>query len=162
MDAKVSLNREYWQVPSHFEDYEVGSLERFGQYDVTREEVIEFASKYDPQPFHLEDAAAAANPIFGRLAASGWHTAAMAMRMLVDQGQKTGAFSLGSPGVDEIKWIKPVYPGDVLSLQVEVIGKSEPASRPEIGFIKFRNTVYNQDGQPVMRMIASNIQPKRA
>jgi len=145
-----------------FEDYQVGQVERFGHYEVTREEVIEFASRYDPQPFHLDDAAAAANPIFGRLAASGWHTAAMAMRMLVDQGLKNGILSMGSPGVDEIKWLKPVYPGDTLNMQVEVIGTSLPRSRPDIGFVKFRTTVYNQNGETVMRQIASNIQPRRS
>lgn len=144
-----------------FEDYEIGSVERFGHYAVTREEVIEFAARYDPQPFHLDDAAAAANPIFGRLAASGWHTAAMAMRMLVDQGSKAGQYSMGSPGVDELKWIKPVYPGDTLHMQVEVIGKTAPRTRPDIGFVKFRTTVFNQHGEPVMRQIANNIQPRR-
>jgi len=98
-----------------FEDYQVGQVERFGAYQVTREEVIEFASRFDPQPFHLDDAAAAANPIFGKLAASGWHTCAMVMRMLVDHQLKDGHMSLGSPGVDEIRWLKPVYPGDTLS-----------------------------------------------
>lgn len=148
-------------MPHYFEDYEIGSVRRFGRYEVTREEVIEFASRYDPQPFHLDDAGGAANPIFGRLAASGWHTAAMAMRMLVDEGQRTGVFSMGSPGLDEMKWIKPVYPGDTLSLQVEIIGKTAPRSRPEIGFVKTRNTVFNQHGEPVMRQIVSNIQPRR-
>jgi acyl dehydratase len=143
-----------------FEDYEIGQVERFGHYEVTREEVIAFAKAYDPQPFHLDDAAAAESPIFGRLAASGWHTAAMAMRMNVDHGQKKGAFSMGSPGLDELRWLKPVYPGDVLSMEVEVIGKSEPKSRPDIGFVKFRTTVFNQHGEPVMLQIANNIQPR--
>ena len=145
----------------YFEDYEIGAVERFGAYVVTREEVIEFASRYDPQPFHLDDAAAAANPIFGRLAASGWHTAAMSMRMLVDESAKYGGFSLGSPGYDELKWLKPVYPGDTLSMAVEVIDKTEPRSRPEIGFVKFRTTVYNQHGEAVMLNVGSNIQPRR-
>lgn len=148
-------------MPVYFEDYEIGSIERFGHYAVTREEVLEFAGKYDPQPFHLDDAAAAANPVFGRLAASGWHTASMAMRMLVDHSAEQGHLSMGSPGLDEMRWLKPVYPGDTLSMEVEVIGKSAPRSRPTIGFIKFRTIVYNQRGEAVMRQIASNIQPRR-
>ncbi|MGH6782976.1 MAG: MaoC family dehydratase [Sphingomonadaceae bacterium] len=144
-----------------FEDYEIGQIERFGAYPVTREEVVEFAYRYDPQPFHLDDEAAAANPIFGRLSASGWHTAAMVMRMMVDEGQKTGHFSLGSPGLDEMRWLKPVFPGDTLRVETEVIDKSAPRSRPEIGFVKFRITCFNQHDEPVMRQIASNIQPRR-
>lgn len=148
-------------MATYFEDYEVGDVKRFGAYKVTREEVLDFASKYDPQPFHLDDAAAAANPIFGRLAASGWHTGAMVMRMLVDEGQRTGAFSMGSPGLDELRWLKPVYPGDTLSVETKVIEKSAPQSRPDIGFVKFHLTCFNQDGEAVMRQIANNIQPRR-
>src|SRR5437773_1690732 len=95
-----------------FEDYQVGQIDRFGACEVKREEVIEFASRFDPQPFHLDDEAAAQNPIFGRLSASGWHTCAMVMRMLVDHQMEDGHFSLGSPGIDELRWLKPVYPGD--------------------------------------------------
>jgi acyl dehydratase len=145
----------------YFEDYEIGSIERFGSYEMTRDEMIEFASRYDPQPFHLDDEAAAANPIFRELSASGWHTAAAAMRMLVDQGRKTGNSSMGSPGVEELRWLKPVYAGDVLTLQVEVIDKSAPRSLPDIGFVKLRIIAYNQHGEAVMSQVASNIQAKR-
>src|SRR5688572_23466545 len=117
----------------YFEDLEVGASQTFGNYRVTREEVVEFASKYDPQGFHLSDEAAAETH-FGRLAASGWHTCAMTMRMLVDnikaQGGQQG---LGSPGVDELRWLKPVYPGDTLSCRTEIIEKKESRSKPEIG-----------------------------
>ena len=148
-------------MAKYFEDYAVGDVERFGNYAVTRDEVIAFAAAYDPQPFHLDDAAAAANPIFGRLSASGWHTAAMVMRMLVDEGQKTGHFSLGSPGIDEMRWVKPVYPGDTLRVETEVLAKSEPKSRPDIGFLKVKVTVFNQHDEVVMRQVANNIQPRR-
>jgi acyl dehydratase len=148
-------------MASCFEDYEIGQVERFGRYEVTREEVLAFAAAYDPQPFHLDDDAAAANPIFGRLSASGWHTAAMAMRMQVDHNRDTDRSSMGSPGLDELHWLKPVYPGDTLRVESEVIGKSEPRSRPEIGFVKFRTTVFNQHGEPVMRQVATIIQAKR-
>jgi len=144
-----------------FEDYEEGMVERFGAYAVTREEVIEFASRYDPQAFHLDDAAAAANPIFGRLAASGWHSCAMTMRMLVDEWTVDGYFSLGGTGVDELRWMKPVYPGDVLSVRAEVISKSAPRSKPGIGFVNFALTVFNQHDEPVMTMKVTNIQRRR-
>jgi acyl dehydratase len=145
-----------------WEDYEEGLVERFGAYEVTREEVIEFASKYDPQPFHLDDAAAAANPIFGRLAASGWHTCAITMRILLDEWtDETGYFSLGGTGVDELRWTKPVYPGDVLSVRAEVLSKSAPRSKPDIGFVLFFITVFNQDDEPVMSMKVTNIQKRR-
>ena len=145
----------------HFEDFEVGQIERFGSYSVTREEVIAFASAYDPQAFHLDDEAAAANPIFGRLSASGWHTAAMTMRMIVDHDRERGRTGMGSPGLDELSWLKPVYPGDTLSVEVEIISKSEPRSRPDIGFLKHRTIVFNQHGEPVMRQIGNSIQAKR-
>ena len=145
----------------YFEDYEEGRIERFGAYQVTRKEVIDFASKYDPQPFHLDDAAAAANPIFGRLAASGWHSCAMVMRMLVDHWTVDGYFSLGGTGVDELRWTKPIYPGDVLSVEAEVLSKSAPRSKPELGFVDFRLAVRNQDDVVVMTMKVTNIQKRR-
>ena len=145
----------------YFEDYEEGRIERFGAYRVTREEVIEFASKYDPQPFHLDDAAAAANPIFGRLAASGWHSCGMVMRMLIDHWTQDGYFSLGGTGVDELRWIRPVYPGDILSVEAEVLSKSAPRSKPELGFVDFRLAIRNQDDVMVMTMKVTNIQKRR-
>ena len=145
----------------YFEEYEEGRIERFGAYRVTRKEVIDFASKYDPQPFHLDDAAAAANPIFGRLAASGWHSCAMVMRMLVDHWTVDGYFSLGGTGVDELRWTKPIYPGDVLSVEAEVLSKSAPRSKPELGFVDFRLAVRNQDDVVVMTMKVTNIQKRR-
>jgi acyl dehydratase len=144
-----------------YEDYEEGMVERFGAYHVTREEVLEFASKYDPQPFHLSDAAAATNPIFGRLAASGWHTCGMLMRMLVDEWTVDDYFSLGGTGADELRWTKPVYPGDVLSVRAEVLSKSAPRSKPDIGFVLFFLTVFNQDDEVVMTMKVTNIQKRR-
>lgn len=144
-----------------FEDYQVGQIERFGAYQVTREEVLDFATRYDPQPFHLNDEAAAANPIFGRLAASGWHTCSMVMRMLVDHAIEDGHFSLGSPGMDELRWLKPVYPGDTLSVESEVTDVRPSRSRPDIGSVYFTITAFNQHGEPVMRQKATNLQPRR-
>lgn len=137
----------------YFEDIDVGAVSRFGSYAVTREEVIAFAQKYDPQPFHLSDEAAAQTH-FGRLSASGWHTCAMMMAMLVENLKTTQQAGLGSPGQDELRWLKPVYPGDTLSLSVEVIDKRPSTSRPEMGSYRSRITVYNQDDVPVMTTLA--------
>jgi acyl dehydratase len=133
----------------YFEDMHVGSETEFGQYDVTREEVLEFARKYDPQPFHLSDEAAAKTH-FGRIAASGWHTCAMTMaviaRKVVDEEQA----GLGSPGVDELRWLKPVYPGDRLTVRGKIVEKTPSRSKPQIGVIRSQNTVTNQDEVSVM------------
>lgn len=138
-------------------DYPVGKIERFGRYEITREEVLEFAGRFDPQPFHLDDAAAAANPIFGRLSASGWHTAAATMRLVVDHGKQKGGYSLGGAGLDELRWLKPVYPGDVLSAENEVLAASAPKSRTDIAFVKVKTTAYNQNNEAVMTMTANII-----
>ena len=134
----------------YFEDMEVGATRVFGHYDVTREEVLDFARKYDPQPFHLSDEEAAKTH-FGRLAASGWHTCAMTMaviaRAVVDDRQA----GLGSPGVDELRWLKPVYPGDRLTVTGKVIETRPSRSKPEIGSIRSENRVANQDGIDVMK-----------
>lgn len=135
----------------YFEDIEVGSKTSFGHYEVTREEVIEFASKYDPQPFHLDDEAAA-KTFFGKLSASGWHTCAMTMRMMVDNMKNQQNAGLGSPGVDEIRWLKPVYPGDTLRCESEIVEKTPSKSRPEMGSFKGKTTVFNQDDEPVMTL----------
>lgn len=145
----------------YLEDFAVGQIERFGAYPVTREEVLAFASAYDPQPFHLDDAAAEANPIFGRLSASGWHTAAMTMRMLFDQNRLHGRQTLGSPGIDEIRWLKPVYPGDTLSVETEVVEVRPSRSRPDRGIVRVRITTFNQDGEPVLREIGAAFHPRR-
>ncbi len=140
----------------YFEDLETGTTTRFGSYAVTREEVVEFASKYDPQPFHLSDEAAA-KTYFGRLSASGWHTAAMAMRMAVDNMAERRQASLGSPGIDELRWIKPVYPGDTLRCENELLEKRRSASRPEMGIIKGVTRVYNQHDELVMSFTANGL-----
>ena len=135
----------------YFEDLEVGSKATFGRYEVTREEVIQFASAYDPQPFHLSDEAAAQTH-FGRISASGWHTCAMTMRMLVDNITERKQAGLGSPGLDELRWLKPVYPGDVLRVESELLSKKQSQSRPEMGSFQSEVRVYNQDHVLVMTM----------
>src|SRR6185369_3089085 len=125
----------------------------FGSYEVTREEVIEFARKYDPQPFHLSDEAAAMTH-FGRLAASGWHTAAMTMALIARAVVKDEQAGLGSPGIDELRWLKPVYPGDTLHVRGEILDKTPSRSRPDMGSFRTRTTVTNQDDVPVMTFVS--------
>ncbi len=140
----------------YFEDIEVGKVSKFGSYAVTREEVIDFATRFDPQPFHLSDEAAAKTH-FGRLSASGWHTCAMMMAMLVANMKENAQAGLGSPGQDQLKWLTPVYPGDTLSIEAEVLDKRASASRPEMGIYHSKITVLNQHGVAVMTTIATGL-----
>lgn len=137
----------------YFEDLEVGATTEFGTYEVTREEVLEFAEKYDPQPFHLSDEAAAKTH-FGRIAASGWHTAAMVMAVIARHVVKHEQAGLGSPGIDELRWKKPVYPGDTLRVRGEILEKTPSRSKPEIGSFRTRTTVTNQTGDVVMTFVS--------
>ena len=141
---------------TYFEDISVGTRQAFGAYAVTREEVIAFAQKYDPQPFHLSDEAAAQTH-FGRLSASGWHSCAMTMAMIVENMRHNRQGSLGSPGIDELQWLKPVFPGDTLRCESEVLSKRRSESRPEMGLFKSRITVFNQDDVPVMTFVSNGM-----
>lgn len=140
----------------YFEDIVVGGKASFGRYEVTREEVIAFAQRYDPQPFHLSDEAAATTH-FGRLSASGWHTCAMTMAMVVENLKANQQAGLGSPGIDELRWLKPVYPGDTLRCENEVLDKRASESRPEMGIFHSRMTVFNQHDQPVMTFVSTGL-----
>ncbi|MCY7339501.1 MAG: MaoC family dehydratase [Sphingomonas bacterium] len=144
----------------YFEDLEVGAETVFGHYDVTREEVLEFARKYDPQPFHLSDEAAAKTH-FGRLAASGWHTGAMAMAVIVAAIAKNPQAGLGSPGIDELRWLRPVYPGDRLTVRGTILDKTPSRSKPDIGSIRTLTIVTNQDGVEVMRYTSIVLMQRR-
>ncbi len=139
-----------------YEDIEIGRVHAFGRYEVTREEVMDFAAKYDPQPFHLDDEAAAQTH-FGRLSASGWHTCAMTMAMMVENLKANRQAGLGSPGVDQLRWKKPVYPGDTLRCETEVIEKRRSASRPEMGIFKSHIHVFNQDDEVVLEMVSNGL-----
>lgn len=134
----------------HYEDIVVGSKSSFGNYEVTREEVIEFARKFDPQPFHLDDEAAKAS-LFGALSASGWHTCAMAMRMMCD-AYLLESSSLGSPGIEQLKWLKPVFAGDTLSERFTVLEARVMASRPGVGLVRSHWEVLNQHRDVVLTM----------
>lgn len=138
----------------YYEDLEVGAVARFGQRHVTREEVVEFAGKYDPQPFHLSDEAAAATH-FGRLSASGWHTCAVTMAMIVEEQDRAGHQGLGSPGIDELRWRHPVYPGDTLRVETTILSKRRSQSRPEMGLFRAETRVLNQDDVIVLTMVSN-------
>lgn len=140
----------------YYQDIAVGRTSSFGSYAVTREEVVAFAEKYDPQPFHLDDAAAAATH-FGRLSASGWHTCAMTMAMMVENMATHRQAGLGSPGVDNLRWIKPVFPGDTLRVETTVLEKRRSRSRPDMGIFKSRATVFNQHDEPVLEMVSNGL-----
>jgi len=144
----------------YFEDLEIGAETEFGTYNVTREEVVEFATKYDPQPFHLSDEAAARTH-FGRMSASGWHTCAMTMAVIARYVVADEQAGLGSPGVDELRWLKPVYPGDKLTVRGKIVEKTPSRSKPEIGSFRTQTTVTNQDDVPVMRFTSIVLMRRR-
>ena len=138
----------------YFEDFIVGEEVSFGRYEVTAEEIIEFASRYDPQPFHT-DPEAAKHSMFGVLCASGWHTCAMSMRMLVDWMKNNDTSGEGSPGVEQVRWLRPVVPGDVLSMRIKVISTRLSGSRPGYGLVSFEQKTVDQTGTPVMTQIST-------
>jgi len=134
----------------YFEDVEVGATQRFGCYEVTREEIVAYAREFDPQPFHLDEEAGRRSQ-FGGLIASGWHTGAMLIRMLCEHAIP-GSASTGAIGFDDLRWLKPVRPGDVLSVETTVRDKIESRSRRDIGTVKIESRVMNQAGDAVMTL----------
>jgi len=144
-----------------FDDIEVGTVTHYGRVDVTAEEIKDFASRWDPQPFHLDEEAAKATH-FGGLVASGWHTAALWMSMTVREmiGEQNEA-AMGSPGFLDLRWLKPVRPGDVLTCRSTVIEKVELKSRPDRGITRSRNEVLNQHGEVVMSFIGQGLMKKK-
>jgi acyl dehydratase len=147
------------EIHLYWEDFPVGSVREFGQMLVTREAVLAFAQQFDTQPFHLDDAAAEAS-LFGKLAASGWHTCSMAMRMLCDDYLLVSS-SMGSPGIDNLRWLKPVYPGDTLRVRLTVLAARPMASRATVGLVQFGWEVLNQDGTIVLTMQGWNMFGRR-
>ncbi|HEV8250152.1 MAG TPA: MaoC family dehydratase [Gaiellaceae bacterium] len=134
----------------YWEDFTKGETMELGSYEITRDEILEFARRYDPQPFHVDEEAAAAGP-FGGLAASGWHTAAVFMRLFVD-GILNSTASMGSPGIEELRWTAPVRPGDVLTGRVRVLDSYPSERRPDRGTVVTHCEAVNQDGTVVMTM----------
>jgi len=138
----------------YFEDYALGTTYDCGSVSIDQAGIIAFAKEFDPQPFHVDLAAAAAGP-FGGLIASGWHTAVLVMRLLVEQYLSEEA-SLGSAGLDELRWPHPVRPGDTLRARATVIESRRSLSKPDRGIIKTLVEAVNQDGRTVMRATAIN------
>jgi acyl dehydratase len=140
----------------YFEDIEVGEVAEFGDHTVTRQEIVEFAEQFDPQPFHIDETAAKASQFDG-LIASGWHTASLCMRMLVDNYLSDSA-SAGARGVEELRWLRPVRPGDTLTCRLEVV-ETEASDRP-VGTVVSELTGL-VDGEPVVRWQADTMFEKR-
>ncbi len=138
----------------YFEDYVQGSVHEFGSIAVEEAEMISFASRFDPQPFHT-DPEAGKRSIYGGLIASGWHSASLMMRLFVDHYLSHVA-SLGSPGVDELKWLKPVRPGDTLALRITVSETKRSRSKPDRGIVYSYVEALNQKEEIVMTMKALN------
>ena len=143
----------------HWEDFAAGQVRDLGSITPTREEIIAFASQFDPQPFHLDEEAAKAS-VFGGLCASGWHTCSLAMRLMVTNflHQTT---SLGSPGLDGVKWPRPVFPGDTLRLQHTVLETKPMSKRPDVGMVHTVWEMFNQNGDKVLHMDGWNMFRRR-
>jgi acyl dehydratase len=145
--------------PLYFEDLAIGQTFATGTGTVDAERLKAFAAEFDPQPFHMNEIAARAS-FFGELVASGWHTAALCMRLLVD-GELRIVGGLIGMGLEELRWPRPVRPGDVLRVESEVLDLRPSRSRPDRGIVRMRNTAFNQDGQTVMVQVVNMIVPRR-
>ncbi len=146
-------------MPLYLEDFTPGAVFELGRIEMTRERILSFAREFDPQPFHTDEVAAKGS-IYGGLIASGWHTCAAFMRLFVD-GVLSRAASLGSPGVDEVRWLKPVRPGDVLRARYTVLAVEPHPRRPDRGTVRSLAEVFNQDGTLVMSLRAANLFSRR-
>jgi acyl dehydratase len=137
----------------HFEDFVPGEIASYGSYLLTREDLVAFSLEFDPQPFHLDEAAAE-HSMLGGLAASGWHACAILMRLNCD-GFLNRSTSMGAPGVDEVKWLKPLRPGTTLSVRRTVLDARASRSRPGMGLVKFLFELVDQHGEAVMTQAGS-------
>jgi acyl dehydratase len=143
----------------YLEDFVPGEVREYGPVPVSEAEILEFARKYDPQPIHVDPEWARTGP-FGGLIASGWHTTALTMRLLVDNYLPAAA-SLASPGIDELRWARPVRPGDALSVRVTVLEVRPSRSKPDRGLLRSRIEVLDRDGAIVMTLVALNMLRRR-
>jgi acyl dehydratase len=137
-------------ITIYWEDLVPGTVRQLGSVTPSAQEIADFARQFDPQPFHLDEEAGARS-VFGRLCASGWHTCAMAMRLTVDNFLSHAA-SMGSPGLENLRWPKPVFPGDTLRLQHTILESRPLASRPDIGLVRSLWELFNQDDEKVLQM----------
>lgn len=146
-------------MPRYLEDFRPGDVIELGEFSLAKDEIIAFAKRFDPQPFHVDEEAAKATH-FGGLIASGWHTVSALMRLMVDGYIKT-TVSFGSPGIDEIRWLRPVRPGDVLRGRGVVLDVVPSRSKPDRGHTRIRYEVENQSGETVMTMVGLGIFGRR-
>jgi len=143
----------------YFEDLNIGTKILIGPISVSEKEIIEFAKKFDPQPFHV-DIEKAKDSLFGNLCASGWHTCSLYMRMLYD-GLLINLASLGSPGMNEIRWIKPLFPDETINGELTIISKTPSKSKPSIGSMVIDSKVFNSKKELIMTMQSISIVKKR-
>jgi acyl dehydratase len=143
----------------YWEDFNKGNVAEYGPRLVTREEIVAFAAEFDPQPFHLDEDAARAS-MFGGLAASGWHSCSLLMRIIAD-GFVVNSSSMGSPGVEEVKWLAPVRPGDRLTVRATVLETRASRTRPEMGLVNFLFEMFNQAGVRVMILTTTSMFGRR-
>ena len=144
----------------YWEDFTPGRVMAYGPRRVTREEILDFAAEFDPQPFHLDETAARAT-MLGGLCASGWHSCCILMRMMAD-GFVLNSSSMGAPGVDEVQWLAPIRPGDDLTLRATVLSTRASGSRPDMGFVNVLLELFNAAGKPVMALKAPLMFGRRA
>jgi len=143
----------------HWEDFVEGSVAHYGPRTITREEIVAFAAEFDPQPMHLDEEAARST-MMGGLIASGWHTVCIQMRMIAD-GFVNKSASMGAPGVDEVKWLKPVRPGDSVTVRATVLKSRASNSRPGLGLVTFLHELLNQRGERVMTLVSTAMIARR-
>jgi acyl dehydratase len=143
----------------YFEDFAPGHMTEIPGPTVSREEIVEFASRYDPQPFHVDEQKAQ-HSIYHGIIASGWHTVSLCMRMICD-AYLLEAASMGSSGVDQVRWLIPVRPGDTLSMRMTVLETKASRTRPEMGIVRHRWDVFNQNQELVMEMTGIGLYRRR-
>ncbi|HEX2912116.1 MAG TPA: MaoC family dehydratase [Chloroflexia bacterium] len=143
----------------YFEDMKEGDVIELGSRSVSREEIVTFATEYDPQPIHVDEKKAEES-IYGGIIASGWLTGSILMRLLVDN-LLNHTISMGSPGIDELRWIRPVRPGDTLTARLTVVETRPSNSRPNLGIVRSRSEMYNQNGELIMTVQATNLFGRR-
>jgi acyl dehydratase len=156
----LAVNRERKMTQHYLEDFAAGQVYGTGRLRVERERIKSFAAEFDPQPYHLDEEAAR-NSFFGGLAASGWHTAAITMRLMVEGDLKPAGGIIGL-GFEEFRWLRPVRPGDELRVESEVLEVRPSKSRADQGLVKLRSTTLNQNGEAVQVVVGSLLVPKRA
>ncbi len=147
-------------MPKHFwEDFQPGTVSIYGPRLVTREEIVAFAAEFDPQPMHLDEAAASAT-LLGGLGASGWHICCLLMRVIAD-GFVLDASSMGSPGIEELRWLKPLRPGTAIRVRATVLDSRPSKSRPDVGLTKFRYEVLDDEGTCLTSMVSTSMWGRR-